>query len=218
MMSNRDDLFEIMYKRSFKFQPDNPFTLVSGNISPLYFDCRATLLYSKGIGKAAAAFCTKMITLDKTPNLIGGLTMGADPITYGVTIFSPEKIEPVIIRKEAKAHGTKKQIEGTFEEGDTIVIVDDVITTGGSTIKAINAAREAGLEVEDVIVLVDREEFDGVANIEKEGVKVHSIFKAKEFIDRHLLDQGRTHRDDGTIIGGKYEGRQDHDVTGWKPE
>lgn len=178
------ELYDIMYEKSFKYQPDEPFTLVSGNISPLYFDCRATLLDTNGLKKAGTIFSDMIESMFPNANLVGGLTMGADPISYATALYSTN-INPIVIRKEAKEHGTKKQIEGEIKPGDSIVIVDDVITTGGSTIKAIRAAREEGLNVLGVVVLVDREEFDGVANIKEEGVDVYSVFTASEFIERY---------------------------------
>lgn len=177
-------LFNMMYEKSFKYQPDNPFTLVSGNISPLYFDCKATLFDVEGLRLVSQMFLKDILSGSYVPMLVGGLTMGADPITFAVSRLADGmgiEIKPVVIRKEAKGHGTKKFIEGNYKEGESIVIVDDVITTGGSTIKAIDAARHAGLHVVRAMVLVDREEFNGRQNIENLGVRVTSIFTAKDF-------------------------------------
>lgn len=187
MLPETERLFDIMFEKSFKYQPDTPFTLRSGKVSPLYFDCRATLLDSEGLSLTGYVFSQMVRRLFPGVHFIGGLTMGADPISYATTLShldAASPIDPIVIRKEIKEHGTKKRIEGNIEPDATVVIVDDVITTGGSTISAITAAREVGLRVVGVIVLVDRQEFDGKKNIEELSVPVHSIFIAKQFINK----------------------------------
>jgi orotate phosphoribosyltransferase len=112
----------------------------------------------------------------------GGLTLGADPMANALSVISFQRGKPVksfIVRKETKDHGTKSRIEGTVKAGESVVILDDVITTGGSTIAAIAAAREAGLNVKRVIALVDREE-GGRENIEKEVSDVRAVLTRTE--------------------------------------
>ena len=115
---------------------------------------------------------------------VGGLTLGADPISYAIAYASAVSKTPIrafTVRKEAKAHGTGKLIEGPFHPSDHVVVVEDVITTGGSALKAIHAIREAGATVAGVIALVDREE-GGRTTIEREGCPVVSLTTATEIV------------------------------------
>ena len=126
----------------------------------------------------------KIRELKLKPDAIGGLTLGADPIAYAVAMHSYEAGEPIeafVIRKEPKGHGLKLPIEGNVKSGDRVIIIDDVVTTGGSTIKAINVARENGMIVDAVIVLVDRCEHNGRQNIEALGCPVHAILTINDF-------------------------------------
>jgi len=186
-------LFEILYRQSFKYREDPPFKLVSGRESPYYFDCKATTLEPEG------CFLVGLLVFNEIKNRnldiqgIGGLTLGADPIALSTSLAAYREgvnIKPLIVRKEAKSHGTQKWIEGRLEGVKRVVVVDDVITTGSSTIKAIERMRESGLEVRGVIVLVDREE-GGRENIEKHGVEVYSLFKRSEFDERIWVDNAR---------------------------
>jgi orotate phosphoribosyltransferase len=118
----------------------------------------------------------------------GGLTLGADPIANAVSVISFQKGRPIksfIVRKDVKDHGVKKSIEGSVSSGERVVVLDDVITTGGSTITAIRQAREAGLIVERAVVLIDREEENGRQNIEAEGVTVDAILTRTEIMSRY---------------------------------
>jgi len=160
------------------------FTLASGKTSDLYIDCRVTALDPIGaglIGKLGWAAVRKRIQEEGLEiDAIGGMTMGADPISLAVGMTSAmenpdEMIQVFNIRKEPKGHGRGKQIEGNFKEGDQVVVVDDVITTGGSTIQAIEAIEKAGGVVKFALILVDREE-GGRAAIEAKGVPVVSLY------------------------------------------
>jgi len=160
------------------------FTLASGKKSDFYIDCRVTALDPRGailIGKLGWRAVREKV---KAENLgvvaIGGMTMGADPISLAVGIASAtenpdEMLQVFNIRKEPKGHGRGKQIEGNFKEGDVVIVVDDVITTGGSTIQAIDAIERAGGKVKFALILVDREE-GGREAIEARGVEVVSLF------------------------------------------
>jgi orotate phosphoribosyltransferase len=111
--------------------------------------------------------------------------MGADPIAYAVAMYSYTMKEPVqafVIRKEPKEHGLRLPIEGNITAGDHVIIVDDVVTTGGSTIKAITIAKESGLLIDAVIILVDRCEQNGRQNIEALGCPVHDILTIQDFV------------------------------------
>ena len=115
---------------------------------------------------------------------VGGLTLGADPISYAISYTSATTTTPLrafTVRKEAKTHGTGKLIEGPFEAGDRVVIVEDVITTGGSALKAVSAVREAGGSIMGVLALVDRQE-GGREMIEAAGVSVVSMVTAQELL------------------------------------
>jgi orotate phosphoribosyltransferase len=127
----------------------------------------------------------KIKELGLQPNAIGGLTLGADPIAYAVAMHSQMAKEPInafVIRKEPKEYGLKLPIEGDIKSGDNIIIVDDVVTTGGSTIKAINVAKENDLIIDAVIILVDRCELNGRQNIEALGSPVYCILNVHDFV------------------------------------
>ncbi len=165
------------------------FTLASGKTSDLYIDCRVTAMDPHGanlIGKLGWETVKQEIaTRGLDVQAIGGMTLGADPISLavGMTSASDEKpLQVFTVRKEPKGHGKGKQIEGNFSEGDTIIIVDDVITTGGSTIKAMDVIEAAGGKVAFALVLVDREE-GGRAAIEARGVPVVSLFSRSTLLD-----------------------------------
>ena len=167
------------------------FTLASGAKSDFYVDARLTTLDPRGaclIGEVGWELVKETSSrLGKRVNAIGGLTMGADPVALSIGIAaqrqeSSSPLQVFTVRKAAKEHGRQKRIEGNFSSGDSVVIVDDVITTGGSTIQAIDAIEEAGGQIAFVIVLVDREE-GGRANIEKRGYKVVPIFTRADLTD-----------------------------------
>ena len=160
------------------------FTLASGKQSDLYIDCRVTALDPFGallIGDLGwHAVRSKIHSENLQIDAIGGMTLGADPISLAVGMASANKnpteaLQVFTVRKEPKDHGTGKQIEGNFKSGDTVIVVDDVITTGGSTLKAIDAIERAGGKIAFALVLVDREE-GGRQAIEARGVHVISLF------------------------------------------
>lgn len=155
----RDRLVRLIYEKAFKYSAEPVFKLVSGRMSNYYFNCKAVTLNPEGM------YLTGNIIFEAIKNLevkgIGGLTLGADPIADAVAYTSHLKKKPIeafVVRKNAKSHGTMQWIEGNVTAGDRVVVVDDVITTGKSTIEAITKAREAGLQVVMVIALVDRQE------------------------------------------------------------
>lgn len=121
-----------------------------------------------------------------TPDAVGGLTLGADPVSYAIAYASQLARTPLrafTVRKQAKQHGTGQRIEGPFRSGDRVVVVEDVITTGGSALAAIEVVREAGAEVVGVLAVVDREE-GGRAAIEAIGVPVVSLATATDVVAR----------------------------------
>jgi len=160
------------------------FTLASGKQSDLYIDCRVTALDPFGanlIGDLGwHAVRSKIHSEHLSINAIGGMTLGADPISLAVGMTSASKhpteaLQVFTVRKEPKGHGTSKQIEGNFKAGDNVIVVDDVITTGGSTLKAIDAIEREGGKIAFCLVLVDREE-GGRQAIEARGIHVLPLF------------------------------------------
>ena len=167
------------------------FTLASGKQSDLYIDCRATALDPFGallIGDLGwHAVRSKIHSEHLKIAAIGGMTLGADPISLAVGMASAvqhpaEALQVFTVRKEPKGHGAGKQIEGNFSPGDAIIVVDDVITTGGSTLKAIDAIEREGGKVAFALVLVDREE-GGRQAIEARGVHVISLFTRTSLLE-----------------------------------
>jgi orotate phosphoribosyltransferase len=166
------------------------FTLASGAQSDLYIDARLTTHDPHGailIGRVGSDLVKRVARdLNVRINSIGGLTMGADPIALAVGIAShlenpSSELQTFVVRKSQKAHGCQKLIEGNFSANDSVVIVEDVITTGGSTLQAIEAVEAAGGRVAFVLALVDRQE-GGRENIEKRGHKVEPIFTRADLI------------------------------------
>jgi orotate phosphoribosyltransferase len=160
------------------------FTLASGAQSDLYIDCRVTALDPFGanlIGQLGwAAVREKIKTEGLKIDSIGGMTLGADPISLAVGMTSAirnpdEALQVFTVRKEPKGHGRGKQIEGNFSNGQTVIVVDDVITTGGSTLKAIDVIEREGGKVAFALVLVDREE-GGKQAIEARGIPVLALY------------------------------------------
>ena len=159
LKEKKERLAKIILERSFKYSDNPPFTLASGRQSNYYFNCKPTTLDPEGMNLIGAI----IFAMVKNSNITaaGGLTLGADPIANALSVISYQKRKPIksfIVRKDVKDHGTKSPIEGNVVSGETVLILDDVITTGGSTITAIEQARRAGLIVDGVITLIDREE------------------------------------------------------------
>ena len=184
-MDNKQRLVEYIKKHSF-MRSDKPiYKLTSGNVSSFYFNLKKTTHAPECLYLVGNLMFDKIKELGLKPKAIGGLTMGADPIAMATAYTSylrNEPIEAIVIRKEPKGHGTMSQIEGNVKEGDEVIIIDDVVTTGGSTIKAIEAAEKAGLKIIAVIILLDRCEFEGRQNIERRGYPVHSLLTIKDFV------------------------------------
>ena len=158
------------------------FVLASGQRSSYYIDCRLTTMSAEGQGLIGQLGWQAIRGAGWHPRAVGGLTMGADPVAYAVAAASfgtDLVVDAFSVRKEAKAHGTGRVIEGCFNPGDDVVIVEDVITTGGSAQRAIAAVEGAGGRVLGVLAVVDREE-GGRAALEREGRKVVALVRAGE--------------------------------------
>lgn len=184
-MGDKAALIGIIKERSFQYSSEPVFKLVSGAVSSFYFNMKKTTQSPDGMYLVGKLMFEKIKELGLAPDAIGGLTMGADPIAYAVSMHSyhcKEPIQAFVIRKEPKGHGLRLPIEGNVKAGDHVIIIDDVVTTGGSTIKAINVAKEYGLIIDAVIVLVDRCEQNGRQNIEALGYPVYDILTVRDFI------------------------------------
>ncbi len=176
-------LLELILEKAFKYSEEPIFKLVSGKMSKYYFNCKAVVLHPEGMHIIGNTIF-EMIK-DLNAKGIGGLSLGADPIAYAVAYTSYIKgnpIEAFIVRKTPKSHGTMQLIEGNVKKGDRVVIVDDVITTGKSTIEAITKAREAGLEIVKVLALIDRQE-GGKEAVEDIGYKLDSVITRDEVME-----------------------------------
>lgn len=175
MDEKKKRLAEIIARRSFKYSDDPPFTLTSGRRSNFYFDCKPTTLDPEGMNLIGSIIFDMLE--DSEVTAAGGMTLGADPIANALSLISYQRGKPIksfIVRKDVKGHGTKSKIEGDVRPGENVVIIDDVITTGASTIAAIERAKEERLVIDRVIVLIDREE-GALENIEKYIKRVDSI-------------------------------------------
>src|SRR5690348_7736683 len=190
MASPRQDLLRLLAARSFRL---GQFKLSSGGTSDYYIDCRTTTLAAKGARLTGQVFLDEIRGRQWKPKAIGGLTMGADPIVVAVSVASGD-IEGFLVRKAEKQHGTGRRIEGFQEKGARVVIVDDVCTTGSSTIQAMEAAREFGFQVVGTMCLVERQEAGGRPNVEKAAAPVPfvSIFAADEVRKEHILQNEET--------------------------
>ncbi len=183
-MGSRERLIELVRERSFLMSDEPVFKLASGEMSKVYFDLRLTTLSPEGQSLIGNLMFDKLGELGLKPKAAGGLTMGADPVACSLAHTSHLKgenpIEALVIRKEPKDHGRGRQIEGNVDEGDDVVIIDDVLTTGGSTIKAVKIARSYGLNVLAAIVVLDRCEKNGRANVEQH-CPLYSLLEITDF-------------------------------------
>src|SRR6204780_3855129 len=190
MRSSRQDLLRLLAHKSFRL---GEFKLSSGGKSDYYIDCRTTTLDAKGSRLTGQVFYDEIQERGWKAQAIGGLTMGADPIVVAVSVVSGE-LNGVLVRKAEKQHGTGQRIEGFRKKGARVVIVDDVCTTGSSTIQAIEAAREFGFEVVGAMCLVEREEAKGRPNVEKAAAPAPfvSIFTARDVRAEHVSQNDET--------------------------
>ena len=178
-MSDRAALIELLQDRSLKH---GDFTLASGQHSNYYIDARPTTMSAMGQRLIGRMGLQAIREAGWQPQSVGGLTMGADPVAYAIAAAStddPPTIDAFSVRKEAKGHGARQQIEGNFASGQEVVVVEDVITSGGSALRAATVIREAGGLVEGVLGVVDRLE-GGCEALEQAGYSVVFITTIKE--------------------------------------
>jgi len=180
-MTDHSVLVALLAERSAK---RGEFTLASGKQSKYYVDARLTTMSPEGLSLIGPLGLSALRQSGWNVDAIGGLTLGADPISYAISYASADSDRPLrafTVRKEAKSHGTGKIIEGPFREHDRIAVIEDVITTGGSALRAIEAVRAANGLVAGVLALVDREE-GGRQAIEAAGIPVISLVSATQII------------------------------------
>jgi orotate phosphoribosyltransferase len=178
-MTDQATLVSLLAERSTK---RGQFTLASGKQSKYYVDARLTTMSPEGLSVIGPLALSTLKQSGWRVDAVGGLTLGADPISYAISYASARSDHPLrafTVRKEVKSHGTGKRIEGPFKEGDRVAVIEDVITTGGSALRAIEAVRAANGIVAGVLALVDREE-GGRQVIEASGVPVISLVAASE--------------------------------------
>jgi orotate phosphoribosyltransferase len=186
--NSREQLLTLLAEKSFRL---GNFQLSSGGTSDYYIDCRLTTLDAEGARLTGETVLQEIEKRGWKADAIGGLTMGADPIVVATSVISAQKHQPIhgfLVRKAEKTHGTGQRIEGFREKAARVVIVDDVCTTGASTIQAIEAAREYGFEVVGVLCLVEREEAGGRVNVEKAAAPAPfvALFTANDVRAEHV--------------------------------
>ena len=161
------------------------FTLASGRQSSYYVDARPTTMSARGLTLVGTLGLRAIREAGWTPDLVGGLTLGADPVAYAIAAASdrdPPSMDGFTVRKEAKGHGTGRHIEGPFRAGASVVVVEDVITTGGSAHRAIEAVEATGGLVLGILAVVDREE-GGAEYLVSAGYAVRSLVRLSDLTD-----------------------------------
>lgn len=175
-----ETLKELVRQHALKF---GTFTLASGKTASYYLDCRHLTLHPRGANVIAEGILQRLGQLDRLPDAVGGMAIGADPITAAVVTLCGQRDLPIVgfmVRKEPKGHGTGRQVEGPVQPGQTVVIVEDVITSGGSALAAVKAAREFGLNVIGVIAIIDRLA-GGQAAFAAQGVPLQTLLTIRDF-------------------------------------
>jgi orotate phosphoribosyltransferase len=185
-MTDQDDpLLSLQRLLAVRSARQGEFTLSSGRISPLYIDARLTTMSPEGLALIGPLGLRLLHRENWLADAVGGLTLGADPIAYAISYASAlegrSPIRAFTVRKEAKTHGTGQLIEGPFQSRDKVVVVEDVITTGASAIRAAEAVRNAGGQILGVLALIDREE-GGREALERAGLQVRSLTRGRDII------------------------------------
>ena len=178
MAYDRDALHALVREKALKF---GEFTLVSGKKASYYLDCKQVTLDAAGAKLIGEGILD--VLGDELPDSVGGMSIGADPITGAVVTLAGvagRSLKGFMVRKEPKGHGTNQYVDGPVESGQSAVIVEDVVTTGGSSIKAIERCREFGLNVSHVIAIVDRLE-GGRAAFAEHGCELTTLFTIEDF-------------------------------------
>lgn len=174
---DRQRLVELIQEHALQF---GTFTLASGKTASFYLDCRKLTLHPQGANQVAAGMLELLGT--NLPAAVGGMAIGADPISAATITLAGQRgdnLRAFIVRKEAKQHGTGRQVEGPVEPGMSAVIVEDVVTSGGSALKAVDAVREFGLKVDRILAIVDRLE-GGREAIESAGLQLETLVTIRD--------------------------------------
>lgn len=182
-MIDRGTLVRLLAQRSVR---RGRFTLASGRESSHYVDARLTTMSPEGLAVIGPLALAAIREEGWAVDAVGGLTLGADPIAYAAAIASvsaPPLVRAFTVRKEAKQHGTGRLIEGPMREGDRVVVIEDVITTGGSALRAAEAVQRAGASISGILALVDREE-GGRAALEAQGFRVICLATLTELLEQ----------------------------------
>ena len=180
-MTDQELLTSLLAERSSK---KGHFVLASGRESTFYIDARLTTMSPDGLAVIGRFGLSMIQQSGWDVDAVGGMTLGADPVSYAISYASASLSHPLrafTVRKEAKTHGTGKLIEGPFRSGDRVVVIEDVITTGGSALRAIEAVRAEGGTVSGVLAVVDREE-GGREKLESAGVSVITLSTARQIM------------------------------------
>jgi len=175
---DKQALMELMRVEALEF---GDFTLASGKKAKFYLDCRKVTLNGRGANLIAEGFLE--LLSDDMPDAVGGMAIGADPISAAIITVADQKGIPLrgfIVRKEAKGHGKGRDVEGPVQPGETIVIVEDVVTTGGSSLKAIERVEAFGLKVAGVLAIIDRLEGGSEAFAER-GYQLRTLLTVRDF-------------------------------------
>ena len=181
----KQELIQLLCRKSFQFSEQPKFKLVSGRVSRFYLNCKPTTLSPRGMFLVGHLMFDAL--KDADVSAIGGLTFGADPIAVATAFASEIRQQPInafSIRKTQKDHGIIKWVEGDLEPAARVAIIDDVATTGGSTVTAIERARTEGLEVVKAVILVDRQE-GGMDNIRRHVADVTAIVTRDELLEQY---------------------------------
>ncbi|UVT15900.1 MAG: orotate phosphoribosyltransferase [Nitrospira sp.] len=185
-MTLREQLAKAFHEtQSFKWDRENGFKLASGEMSPFYVDCR-TLMAHPGARRLVGELASETLA-EVEFDCLGGLELGAIALSATISDFayaaSRQRVwRTFVVRKQAKDHGLGRLIEGSIHPGDRALIVDDVLTSGGSLLKATGVAREAHLKVDHALVIVDRQEQDGKTRLEREGVRILSLLTIQDLM------------------------------------
>jgi orotate phosphoribosyltransferase len=177
-MYDKQALMDLVREKALRF---GQFTLASGKTASYYLDCRKVTLDARGANLIAAGILD--LLGDDLPDAVGGMAIGADPITAAVITVAGSRHKPLkgfIVRKESKAHGTGRDVEGPVEPGESAIVVEDVVTTGGSALKAIERVEAFGLQVRGVVAIIDRLE-GGRQAFEQAGYPLQTLLTVRDF-------------------------------------
>ncbi|MDD5558442.1 orotate phosphoribosyltransferase [Candidatus Methylomirabilis sp.] len=188
MDTSRDQLLRLLVQHSFQYSAEPVFTLASGRKSRYYINCKQTTFMSEAMPLLGRLFFERIKAMKQSDGeqiaAVGGLTLGADPIAYAIAYHSALQGTPIqafSVRKEPKGHGAQKWVEGFERLGTRVVIIEDVVTTGASTLKAIDGALHAGFQIVKVLALVDRQE-GGREELQKNGYELEAIYTTEDLM------------------------------------